>query len=105
MAEKKKLEEKMRQDPELSSILNLLTETDKEDIIKEERARRAAARQSRVETDVEDMETEEQENVSIVAMETFINILDSFDWFLPVSISHEIDTDSSFRCHVKCTLN
>ena len=63
IAERKRLEERMKQDPDLASILHALTETDKEDIIKEERARRAAARQSRVETDVEAMETDEQENV------------------------------------------
>ncbi len=63
IAERRRIEERMKQDPDLATILHALTETDKEDIIKEERARRAAARQSRVETDVEAMETEEEENV------------------------------------------
>ena len=62
--ERQRIEDKMRFDPTLAPILQALTETDKEDIIKEERARRAAARQSKVDADLNAMETDEPENVS-----------------------------------------
>ncbi|XP_033632749.1 U5 small nuclear ribonucleoprotein 200 kDa helicase-like [Asterias rubens] len=61
--EKQRIEDKMKFDPTLAPILQALTETDKEDIIKEERARRAAARQSKVDADLDAMETDEPENV------------------------------------------
>ena len=56
--EKEKLEEKMSSEPELLKILRALKETDKEDIVQEERARRQAARQSRVDANLEDMPVE-----------------------------------------------
>lgn len=54
----------MKAEPELLSLLEALTETEKEDLIQEERARKAAARQTRVDADLEAMETDEVENVS-----------------------------------------
>ena len=49
----------MSSDLDLAKILAALQETDKEDIVQEERARRKAARQSRVDADLEPMETDE----------------------------------------------
>lgn len=49
----------MSGDPELAQILNALQETEKEDIVQEERARRQAARKSRVDADMEAMDVEE----------------------------------------------
>ena len=46
----------METDPALAKILHSLQETDKEDIVQEERARRKAARQSRVDADLEAMD-------------------------------------------------
>ena len=57
-SEKAQIEEKMANDPELVKILKALHETDKEDIVQEERARRQAARQSRVDADVEAMDVD-----------------------------------------------
>ena len=65
VAEKQQLEDQMKQDPELAAILQSLTETDKEDLIKEERARKAAARQSRVDADLDDMDVDDDDNVSV----------------------------------------
>ncbi|XP_071827411.1 U5 small nuclear ribonucleoprotein 200 kDa helicase-like isoform X1 [Apostichopus japonicus] len=61
-AERARLEEKMKAEPELTAILEALTETEKEDLIQEERARKAAARQTRVDADLEAMETDEADN-------------------------------------------
>ncbi|XP_067656314.1 U5 small nuclear ribonucleoprotein 200 kDa helicase-like isoform X1 [Haliotis asinina] len=55
-SEKARVEEKMRADPELKHILSSLQETDREDIVSEERTRRQQARQNRVAADIEDME-------------------------------------------------
>ncbi|GIY38374.1 u5 small nuclear ribonucleoprotein 200 kDa helicase [Caerostris extrusa] len=55
-AEKSKLKEKMQNDPELEKILRQLENTDKEDIIQEERQRRAQVRQARVDADIEAMD-------------------------------------------------
>ena len=65
VAEKKELEEQMKQDPDLATILQALTDTDKEDLVREERARKAAARQSRVDADLDAMDTDDHENVSV----------------------------------------
>lgn len=46
--ERKRIEEKMESDPDLSKLLHSLQETDKEDIVVRERDRKQAARQSRV---------------------------------------------------------
>ncbi|XP_014676711.1 PREDICTED: U5 small nuclear ribonucleoprotein 200 kDa helicase-like [Priapulus caudatus] len=48
-AEKKCIEEKMEADAALKLVLHALGETDKEDIVQEERARKAAVRQARLE--------------------------------------------------------
>ena len=45
----------MASEPELRKILRALKDTDKEDIVKEERERRHAARQSRVDANLEDV--------------------------------------------------
>lgn len=55
-AEKSKLKEKMQNDPELEKILHQLENTEKEDIIQEERERRAQVRQARVDADLEVMD-------------------------------------------------
>ena len=51
----------MEQEPDLAWILKALRETEREDIVQEERARRQAARQSRVEADLDamDMDTDQ----------------------------------------------
>ncbi len=43
-SDKTKIEEKMRSDPQLARYLAALQETDKEDIVQEERARRETTR-------------------------------------------------------------
>ena len=57
--ERAKIEDKMSGDAELAQILRALQETEKEDIVQEERARLHAARQSRVDADLEAMDVEE----------------------------------------------
>lgn len=52
-ADKHRIVEQMESSPELLKILRALMETDKEDVIQEERARRQAARKSRVDADIE----------------------------------------------------
>ena len=51
--EKKVIEKKMEADSELAQILNALNEMEQEDLIQEERARKAAARKSRVAADLD----------------------------------------------------
>ena len=51
--------EKMQSDPELAAILRALQETNKEDIVQEERQRRQQARQSRLEGDLTAMEVDQ----------------------------------------------
>ncbi len=58
-SEREAIEEQMKGNVELSRILRALQETDKEDIVQEERARRQAARQSRVVADLEAMDVDE----------------------------------------------
>ncbi|KAI8793415.1 U5 small nuclear ribonucleoprotein 200 kDa helicase [Biomphalaria glabrata] len=65
-SEKKKIEQKMSNDPELSIILKSLKATDQDDIVSEERARRQQARQSRVAADIEAMDVDEEEEVGPV---------------------------------------
>jgi len=59
--ERNKIEEKMRSDEELSDILLQLRETEQEDLVQEERARRASARKSRVDAGLEAMDTNESQ--------------------------------------------
>ena len=58
-SERKKIEDRMQTDAELSRILQALQTTDRDDIVSEERARRHQARQSRVAADIEAMDFEE----------------------------------------------
>ncbi|XP_044135180.1 U5 small nuclear ribonucleoprotein 200 kDa helicase [Bufo gargarizans] len=58
-AEKERIMSKMESDSELSKYLYQLQETEKEDLIREERTRRERVRQSRVDTDLESMEMEQ----------------------------------------------
>ena len=60
-SEKKKIEQQMSADTELSVILKMLQATDQDDIVSEERARRQQARQTRVAADIEAMDVEEEE--------------------------------------------
>lgn len=60
-SEKKKIEQKMSSDPELSLILKSLKATDQDDIVSEERARRQQARQSRVAADIEAIDVDDEE--------------------------------------------
>ncbi|XP_069475191.1 U5 small nuclear ribonucleoprotein 200 kDa helicase [Ambystoma mexicanum] len=57
--EKEKIMCKMEADSELSKFLYQLQETEKEDLIREERSRRERVRQSRVDTDLETMDLEQ----------------------------------------------
>lgn len=52
-AEKHRIIEQMESSADLVKILHALQETDKEDMIQEERVRRQAARRSRVDADLE----------------------------------------------------
>uniref|UniRef100_A0A3B5KR59 Small nuclear ribonucleoprotein 200 (U5) n=1 Tax=Takifugu rubripes TaxID=31033 RepID=A0A3B5KR59_TAKRU len=62
-AEKERITGKMESDPELSKILYQLQETEKEDIIREERSRRERVRKSRVD-DLESMDMDHGEAVA-----------------------------------------
>lgn len=57
--EKKEIEEKMSSDPDLASILHALTETEQEDLIQEERARKAANRKARIAADLDAIESDQ----------------------------------------------
>ncbi|XP_055517961.1 U5 small nuclear ribonucleoprotein 200 kDa helicase [Leucoraja erinacea] len=59
-AEKERIQSKMEADAELSKVLYKLQETEKEDIIREERSRRERVRQSRVDTDLEAMDLDRE---------------------------------------------
>jgi len=58
-ADKQKIMKQMESDSELAKILHQLQETDKEDIVHEERERRQAVRKSRVEMDLDAMDTDD----------------------------------------------
>jgi len=58
-ADRQKIVKQMESDAELVKILRQLQETDKEDIVHEERERRQAARKSRVEMDLDAMDTDD----------------------------------------------
>ena len=69
--EKGRIEETMRTDPRLTRILSALEEMEREDIVHEERAQRHAARQSRIDADLDAMEVDvESGGVSIYVYET-----------------------------------
>lgn len=57
--ERTKIMEKMQNDAQLSKILRMLENTENEDFIQEERERRAQARQARVDADLDNMDTDE----------------------------------------------
>uniref|UniRef100_V5HTE9 U5 small nuclear ribonucleoprotein 200 kDa helicase n=2 Tax=Ixodes ricinus TaxID=34613 RepID=V5HTE9_IXORI len=63
--EKSKLREKMQADPDLEKILRQLENTDKDDMVQEERDRRAQARQARVNAELEPMEVDEDSLVQM----------------------------------------
>ncbi|KAF8792805.1 U5 small nuclear ribonucleoprotein 200 kDa helicase-like [Argiope bruennichi] len=91
-AEKSKLKEKMQNDPELEKILRQLENTDKEDIIQEERERRAQVRQARVDADIEAMDIDGE---SIPQLQQ-CRVLDLED----ISFSH----GSHFMANKRCQL-
>lgn len=57
--DRKQIEMKMSNDSQLSTILQQLNETDKEDIIKEEQDRRERMRRNKLDADLEAMETDQ----------------------------------------------
>uniref|UniRef100_A0A667XIR0 U5 small nuclear ribonucleoprotein 200 kDa helicase n=1 Tax=Myripristis murdjan TaxID=586833 RepID=A0A667XIR0_9TELE len=63
-AEKERIIGKMESDQELSKILYQLQETEKEDIIREERSRRERVRKSRVDNDLESMDIDHGESMA-----------------------------------------
>ncbi|XP_071957394.1 U5 small nuclear ribonucleoprotein 200 kDa helicase-like [Antedon mediterranea] len=64
-SERSKIEEKMKVTPELAIILEKLTETDQEDLVREERARKIAARKSKVDADIEEAMEVDQETTML----------------------------------------
>lgn len=58
-SDRKEIEIKMSSDSQLSTILQQLNETEKEDIIKEEQQRRERMRRSKLDADLEAMETDQ----------------------------------------------
>uniref|UniRef100_A0A663NDY7 U5 small nuclear ribonucleoprotein 200 kDa helicase n=1 Tax=Athene cunicularia TaxID=194338 RepID=A0A663NDY7_ATHCN len=64
-AEKERIMGKMEADPELSKFLYQLHETEKEDLIREERSRRERVRQSRMDTDLETMDLDQGGEVKL----------------------------------------
>nr|KAG5691791.1 hypothetical protein BaRGS_003187 [Batillaria attramentaria] len=67
-AERSKIEEQMESDQELARILHSLQETEQDDLVTEERARRQQARQSRVAADLEAMDVDDDVEVGPVQM-------------------------------------
>uniref|UniRef100_A0AAY5EQB3 Helicase ATP-binding domain-containing protein n=1 Tax=Electrophorus electricus TaxID=8005 RepID=A0AAY5EQB3_ELEEL len=63
-AEKERIISKMEADQDLSKVLYQLQETEKEDIIREERSRRERVRKSRVDNDLESMDIDHGESVA-----------------------------------------
>lgn len=57
--DRQKIIKQMESDGELLKILRKLQETDKEDIVTEERQRRQSARKARVETDLDAMDVDD----------------------------------------------
>ncbi|KAK2139041.1 hypothetical protein NP493_6793g00004 [Ridgeia piscesae] len=66
--EKAKIEDKMKGDPRLSSILSALEEMEREDIVHEERAQRHAARQSRIDADLDAMDVDGETGGALESM-------------------------------------
>ena len=64
-SERDDIKKTMRADTELSIYLSMLEETDKDDLVAEEQARRQAARQSRIQHDLEGMELDMDEEMEV----------------------------------------
>ena len=64
-AEREAIEQEMREDPEKEAILKTFSEVEAEDLVQEERDRKAAARKSKMETDLiaEDADLQEKKAV------------------------------------------
>lgn len=91
--ERSKLRDKMQADPELERILRQLENTDKDDVVQEERERRAQARQARVNAELEPMDMDED---SIVPQMSQCKMLDLED----LSFQH----GSHFMANKRCQL-
>ena len=76
-SDKQKIMKQMEGDGELLKILRKLQETDKEDIVTEERQRRQAARKSRVETDLDTMDVDDA-GVSFLSTTLLLAVNSSF---------------------------
>ncbi|KAL5471241.1 hypothetical protein EMCRGX_G029336, partial [Ephydatia muelleri] len=59
--ERKQLEQEMKSDPEKAAVLKALQEVETEDIVQEERARKAAVRKSKMESDLDAEDADLQE--------------------------------------------
>lgn len=59
------IEEEMRASPEKIAILKSLSEVETEDLVKEERARKAAARKSKMDSDLNAEDADEQEKKAV----------------------------------------
>ncbi|CAF4909304.1 unnamed protein product, partial [Rotaria sp. Silwood1] len=76
-SEKAKIEEKMRNDPDLVWILQALSETDRSDSVQDDRERRVSSRKSRGENGDQDaMETESGTTESIANPQHVVNLED-----------------------------
>ena len=65
----------MESDAELLTILRQLQETDKEDIVHEERERRQAARKSRVEMDLDAMDTDDASILTFTSLTYLLSFI------------------------------
>ncbi|KAH8028503.1 hypothetical protein HPB51_017598 [Rhipicephalus microplus] len=91
--ERSKLRDKMQADPELERILRQLENTEKDDMVQEERERRAQARQARVNAELEPMDMDED---SVVPQMSQCKMLDLED----LSFQH----GSHFMANKRCQL-
>ncbi|XP_064601354.1 U5 small nuclear ribonucleoprotein 200 kDa helicase-like [Liolophura sinensis] len=92
-AERKRIEEKMESDADLSKLLHALQETDKEDIVVRERDRKQAARQSRV---AEAMDVDQKQDVGAVSLLDFEDLVFSQGSHLMANKRCQLP-DGSFR--------
>lgn len=98
-ADKQKIMKQMESDSELVKILHQLQETDKEDIVHEERERRQAARKSRVEMDLDAMDTDDAGVSTCYYQLAMPIVLHSFNPFLSCQSRRPTECNICNRIH------
>ncbi|CAI8023511.1 U5 small nuclear ribonucleoprotein 200 kDa helicase [Geodia barretti] len=75
-ADRERIEEEMSADPEKKAILKALSMVESEDIVQEERARKAAVRKSRMESDLDAENADLQEKKGVTGVEEVLDLED-----------------------------